>query len=265
MPFVHVKISKHKRRKSRRFPRSLLIALKNWAIPRKKILIITAVFLAELFYILITFKVTPINKVITASSQGFIFENHNETFDVKFGVNNNGKPEHLMLFEKDGAKISFQYLNTGTDMKVAKSDFKTAKGENISLVKFSDIYKNTHVYYQITNTSIKEDIILTGKEAPQTFVIALTTDNVEYKTDASQNINFEKDGNKVFALAPMFMQDAQGEINHEIIMKIDLVRKGDQGENIYRLTIEPSQEWLNSATRKYPVTIDPSLVFFCTL
>ena len=146
-------------------------------------------------------------------------------------------------------------------MKVAKTDVKNDKGEAVSLVKFTDIYKDTHVYYQVTSDSVKEDIVLVNNTAPQVLEVALTAVNTEYKQDEQKNIYFEKDGKKVFALAPMFMKDANNETSKDITLKLDYLKKGDNGENIYKVTITPSKDWLNAPARKFPVTLDPTVLF----
>lgn len=240
------------------------------SIPRKTkittLLIIGLILIVfAILYFAGVFK-SPINKTIEVSQDGVhLYVNTNQDFTARFGYLSEGKYQHLVQYEANTKeKITMQLLNTNEGIKVSKTTTtnpETKSTDNIDIIRFENVFKSVYVYYQITNTRIKEVIALIDLEAPVSYTYSVATSGVTLeKVNDGKNGYIFKSGNKtVFGLPALFMKDSKNEISYNVETKITF-EKEENGESIYKLEVIPEVAWLKAEGRAFPVLIDPSIV-----
>ena len=208
----------------------------------------------------------PINKeILTASDGVHLYINNNVNFTVKFGYLVNNSFQHLVQYEtKENQKITMQLINTKEGMKVSKvstTQDKDNKKETVDIIKFENIFNATNLYYQVTNTSIKEVMVIISQDAPSAFEYSVVTSGVELENSNSTTSGFVfKSNNKpIFGIPALFMKDAKGVTSYDIESVITYIKE-DNGDKFYKLEVKPSIAWLKDKDRIFPVEIDPSIV-----
>jgi hypothetical protein len=237
-------------------------------LKKKTKIIIGGIFILLIIIILIIILLikTPINKNIEIARDGVhMYVNNNSNFTARFGYLTGEKFQHLVQYEtKQNQLITMQLLNTKEDMKVYKTIMtqnKDNKVENIDVIKFEGIFDSTTVFYQVTNTRIKEVIEISSESAPSNFKYSVVTAGVDLLTqDGGQKNYIFKSGNKeIFGFPVLFMKDASNAISYDVESKMTFVKESN-GENIYEFDVNPSLAWLKDKSRVFPIQIDPSIV-----
>ena len=166
-----------------------------------------------------------------------------------------------VVLEKDNYKITFSMVDAKSDSKVAKSStldisestFDELLAEDNRAVVYKDALKNVDVAYTVRTSGLKEDIILRDASAPNVFEFNITVEGLSISEE--EGIIFaNSEGQNVFQLAPMYMEDANGKYSDEVEYTIE------KSENDYRITIIADKEFLNEPDTQYPVIIDPSVM-----
>lgn len=130
--------------------------------------------------------------------------------------------------------------------------------DNVSTVRYNDVLETTDVEYLVTETGIKENIILDTVPTKGYFVsFTFTAPGMTWNVNKDNSISFFNEKNEeVFKMQAPYMFDASGTSNEDIKVEVYRSREG----NIIKYT--PSFEWLSDKERVYPVTIDPTLTTF---
>jgi hypothetical protein len=136
-----------------------------------------------------------------------------------------------------------------------------SNSERIDIIKFEDVYDSVDVYYQVTNTRIKEVISLTKDTAPTEYRYSVVTSGVELKPkdEKVKGIIFTAGNIEVFGIPALFMQDANNVISYDIELKLSLIKETGT-EKFYELNVKPNAGWLKDKSRVFPIQIDPSIV-----
>lgn len=172
-----------------------------------------------------------------------------------------------------------RYENAANDMRIALAEtagtdavFQLAIGDKsvaflpVGAVKikgkvkdntltYKGLYSNVDASYLVTGNSVKENIVLQEAGAPSKFTYELATQGVMPFQEKDGTVSFLDEANNLalWYLPRPFMYDAAGKTSGNVTMKLRT-----EGERRFLdLTADPA--FLNAATTKYPVTIDPSV------
>lgn len=117
-----------------------------------------------------------------------------------------------------------------------------------------------YVEYISLQDGLKENIVLNEIPKKNEFTFQLTLKGLTYATDESGGITFydENTGDIVAGIEAPFMNDATGDAYSENVV-YTMQRRGNSDN--YLLTVTVDSDYLNSAERVYPVTIDPSITW----
>ncbi|MBI5228850.1 right-handed parallel beta-helix repeat-containing protein, partial [Candidatus Micrarchaeota archaeon] len=179
------------------------------------------------------------------------------------------KPAARGVFPYEVTENAFQtYLNSKSSeanfLKLAVGEkfvhFKPLTPNDVSasiagnVISFKDIYQSTDFNYAITQNSLKEEIILKGPDAPTSFSFNFQSSGVHHRVSGN-SIEFLEDGtNKpLFLIQAPFMRDASGAKSNSVSLNAE-----PAGQEV-RITVSADAQWINSADRKFPIVVDPTL------
>lgn len=114
-------------------------------------------------------------------------------------------------------------------------------------------FEGTDLEYNLTDTGIKENIILKDQTHPKTFSYLINLDDYDYKQISASELAIYKKGKnfnplfKLYTLSAPLMSDAAGRISSRLTFET----------NGNELTLLPDADWLANAS--YPVTVDPNV------
>ena len=196
-------------------------------------------------------KWQDIDTGVVAGSGEDAFENAKNGFRTRFGKSS----DHLVSFEVDGRSIG---------LGLAGDKRKLTPAADGSTVTFPDVFGTADVRYHVSPTGLKEDIVLAGTtDAASEFSFELRTSGLVAKPQADGSIWFVKhndDTQPAYVMPAPFMYDASshnrlGEAGYSEKVTQTVTQRG--GTSI--VTIKPDATWLNSASRTFPVVIDPTI------
>lgn len=185
-------------------------------------------------------------------------ENAKNDFKTKFAKKSN--KNHLVELSKNGYEIKWS-LPDCNKVEAEYTQQGTSDDQNISALKnisgtvlYKGILSDTDIGYNVSAAGLKENILLNSPAAPRKF-----TFNYEYKDlncvkEDSKILFCSKDGETVFELADFYMYDSARNASDNIEIKVEETKNGVD------ITIIPDEEWLTSAERAWPITIDPGVV-----
>jgi|GEM_PF-4034987 len=130
-----------------------------------------------------------------------------------------------------------------------------------SAVQYSNVLPNTDLFYNITPTMVKENIVLKDKSDVTSYDVEMKINGLTPSLQPDNSINLcGASGNVVFTVAAPFMYDSgimsDTRNNSSYDIAVQLTQKSKSKLDI---TYTPSYDWLSSPDRVYPVTIDPSI------
>jgi len=121
-------------------------------------------------------------------------------------------------------------------------------------VVYADVADNVDIAYTVHTDTLKEDIILKSREAPNTYKFRLTTNGlVLHESNGAISLR-TADGTDVFAFAPLYMEDSNGKRSENVSLTYVSIKNG------YELTISADTDFLRASDTAYPVVIDPSIM-----
>ena len=179
--------------------------------------------------------------------------------DIRISKKTNGKK--LVRVTKGNDTLSWNFTDisksTGKVSEKAEDDDVTSLENFSSEVTFSDVFNKTDLQYIIYGDSLKENIILNDKTAPDRFTI-------EYKysgltpvlSEDKKSISLNNSNNEtVFEISAPFMTDYGGEVNTGLYYEL-----GEIKNNQFTATLICDRSWLMEESRAYPVTVDPVII-----
>lgn len=198
-----------------------------------------------------------------------VFENKRNDFNVQFATHSANKKQNLVSVKKGPYEVSWDLEQTQKhrghiqeknpkflDSLTKNKKIKTLPNVN-SAIDYKGIYPNIDMSYSVIGKDIKEYIIVNKKVNNPAFNYQLNVKNIipELQEDGSVLFYDEENTDQlVFKIGTPFMFDANGAESREIQVKLQ-----ETGDGGYTYTKTPSQDWLNSEERVYPITIDPTL------
>jgi len=169
--------------------------------------------------------------------------------------------ENAITIKKDKYALEF-YLIGSNESIVQKSnsitdprcDFEKSIAEDNRAVIYKNVFANVDIAYTVFTSALKEDIILRDKSAATTFQFHLKTEGLKLIDKQGKTKFVDEYGNDVFAIDPMYMEDACGKRSDAVSYKID------EDINGYIITITSDTDFINAPDTVFPVRIDPTYV-----
>ena len=126
-----------------------------------------------------------------------------------------------------------------------------------STLKYTDEEAGLNIQYMLSGKTLSEHIIL--EKAPEQavqYTEEITGKGLQIKEAENGYILINEQGETVFRLPCPVMYDAAGEGSDRIEV---IVTPVDENEGVFRYTLVPDIEWLQSTDRQYPVYVDPDI------
>ncbi|MCU5517788.1 DNRLRE domain-containing protein [Bacillus wiedmannii] len=170
------------------------------------------------------------------------------------------KDGKYVQFEVDGHTIQYELTGARGEKGELKPTAVTASHEE-NTVWYKGIFPSIDLKSTTFNENVKEDFVLHQYTGHHIFSFELQTDlQPSLKEDGSIIFQNEKKEN-VFVLPKPYMADSNinqesGEAVTSQDVKYEITPAGGKK---YNLTVTADPKWLESAERKYPVFIDPSV------
>jgi RHS repeat-associated protein len=189
-------------------------------------------------------------------------DNANSAQD-SIGVSNSTELNNEIYTDADNEIKNDSVLSNESDADkqaakdIIESNERTKALSNLSSnVKFSNVFSNTDLQYILNGSYVKENLIINKDSDNIEYKFNLNVKNLTPVIQQDKSIVFYDSSDKtkeVFKIAAPLMYDNAGKTSNDIDVEIT---KTDSG---YELDLTPNKDWLNDASRDYPVTIDPSM------
>ena len=184
--------------------------------------------------------------------------------------------KELVRAEKDGHALSWRFVEEDSTLRVTEAEAKVIEeapekdelpedrdmrlrfpDELSSKIEYTDQGTGLNVQYVLSGKTLSENIVLekTPEQAVR-FTEEITGKGLRIKEAENGYVLVNEQGEPEFALPQPTMYDAAGEGSADIQV---IVTPVDEGEGIFRYTLIPDMEWLQSKDRQYPIRIDPDV------
>ncbi len=134
---------------------------------------------------------------------------------------------------------------------------KQALKNLVSSVVYPEALPNVDLEYKVISKNVKENIIFKKKSDNSQLTFTYNVKGVTPKIENNM-VSFYSDADPskvVYQLSAPIMFDANGAKSTDIVMGL-----AQKNKKTYQLTVTPNAEWLNASERKYPVTVDPTVI-----
>lgn len=176
----------------------------------------------------------------------------------KISVSDNPNDKDIMKIGLGDDQISLSLCKSVSDylgFRFTKKG-KTSKFNRLANGKTKEIngaLPNVSIRYKVKDSGLKEDYILHGKSAQNSFDLKYNIGTLQAEQVDEQNILIsDRHGNIKTIISAPYMTDANGERSNNVSIKI----MNKNGNTLWvRLTADSS--WLHDDKRKYPIEIDP--------
>ena len=223
---------------------------KNKFVPQA----ITAVVLLGIFLGLMALRhPSPLKapQIVAGSAiSNSLFFASNQEFAASFGERNTNQPV-IDYSLPTGNKVSFTFKDTKGKL--------VAPVEKNNAITFSNVSPNIDLKYTTLPTGIKEEIVLKKQTTNNIFNFDLNTTNAFPASETNilfSGVFYDTKGNYLFHFEKPFAIDANGAKSNNVSIQI----KKNTKTNTYSLTLSVDKSWLESKSRVYPITIDPTIV-----
>ncbi len=193
-----------------------------------------------------------------------VLSNSSNSFDVSF-------PEKMIensdiQIEKNGSVISFAVNDISTsDAKVENNIAEKTSGiaeadaeisNNESKITYSDKKSNTDIQYTVTSNTVKENIIVSdASSVKESYSFDIEIGSMKYVLEKNGGVSFKENGETRFSIPAPVMMDSKLNVSYNIAVSVV-----DNKDGTITLVYKPSQEWINSSDREFPINIDPVIV-----
>ena len=172
---------------------------------------------------------------------------------IMLSLNEASSKVSAQVAEKDSTDSSLD--STQSDSNVKLNKLMTL--DNItSSIKYEDILENVDLEYILISNDVKENIIVKSKCDSYIYSFTLQLNNLKafLSDDGTVVITTEDTGEVKYIIPTPYMYDSEGNYSYSVRYTLT-----DNENGKYTLTVSADSEWMNSADRKYPVTIDPPI------
>lgn len=124
-----------------------------------------------------------------------------------------------------------------------------------SEISYRNVYSDTDIVYKNDGYNIKESIVVREKQDEYRYAFALEARGLSAFLVSDGSVELRDENNEtVFTIPAPYMADADGEVSYAAEYALAETQDG------YVLGLAVDKEWMNSSTRAYPVSIDPSVI-----
>ena len=179
----------------------------------------------------------------------YLYETTSPIFSAKIGTKDSTTP-YIIFNNKDQSSVSFSLNN---------SNSKSVQN-NANQITFKEAQPNTDVIYSTTPNGIKEEIIIQKATSSAEYTFNLTTSGAHPRkigTEIYSPFFFDDKNNYQFHFEKPFAIDAKGNRTDDVSMNL---RQSKENKNTYQVQLIVPKKWLNDKSRKFPVTVDPTVV-----
>ncbi|WP_406259923.1 DNRLRE domain-containing protein [Actinacidiphila glaucinigra] len=193
-------------------------------------------------------------EVAGTSRSGFAYANTTNLARTYFG----SRSDNLLRFEVDAKRT----VTLGLAGAAASVD-PVAKGDTVT---YRDAAAGADFAYRVGRGEVKEDIVLPkAPSRPVTFTFTLKTDGLTPRQNRDGSISLfggDESGRAVAVIPAAVMFQAPKNADNAVIdlahgaVSQKLTREG----SAWRITLTPDATWLAAPGRRFPVTVDPTIV-----
>ena len=129
--------------------------------------------------------------------------------------------------------------------------------DNVSSIVYNNIKSGVDLEYILDGSDIKENIIVKSVQSSYVYDFQLILSGLVaiLNDDGSISLSDIDDGTAKYTIPAPYMYDANGEISYSVTYSLFEVKP-----ELYILTVDANDEWINDSDRIFPVTIDPSIL-----
>ena len=199
----------------------------------------------------ISTKVVP-----TTTEPGFVAGNQTNRFSTFFG----SSLASLLRVEVGAAQLTLGLAGANQRQRVTP----TVSGDTVT---YPQVRSGVDLVYQVTETGVKERLVLTAPPTDPTFTFTLHTSGAGAQARPDGTIALVAgDGRAVFALPRLFMVDAKDDPTSPygkawsagVTQSLSGQGASQQGADA-QVTVRADSAWLASSARVYPVVVDPTI------
>ncbi len=169
--------------------------------------------------------------------------------DKKITLNNAGES---IAFSVNGIEDVEAIITTPEVDETNVIEYDLSK--TVSEITYENVSEHTDIQYVISSGFVKENIIVSDKSGlKDTYSFDIEKGNLDAVLDENNNLNFINETSEiVFTIPAPVMTDAAGAVSYDVGVIVE-----NTEQSVITMIYTPSQEWLNSSERTYPVVIDP--------
>lgn len=190
---------------------------------------------------------------VTRSGKNYQYKNAAGAITIGFSQN-----EPSVFVESGVNSISFSLAasnrtraNIGSSIAARSIAGFSLHGENY--LEYRNVLPQTDFVYAVQNHGVKEYIILNSPEAPTEFSFNFTAEGYTAEKTEHGTVEFkDENGEAVFELGALFAVDSAGAYTEDLEYSITKIT-----QDIYEVVVAISKEYVNAASRTFPVLIDP--------
>ena len=178
-------------------------------------------------------------KTNLVSEEGFT--NRKGTFEAFFAKKTS--EDNMMRIKDQYGSISWGVENCNTVEAVKQKD---------NTVCYPEILEGMELRCRVKGMRMKEDMVLLRKEAAKSYTYLYQTEGLVPELREKEVLFFDEGQNEIFRVQAPYMRDFSGSKSESIEVSAEMTADGK-----CRVTFTPDRNWLNEASRKFPVVIDP--------
>lgn len=185
------------------------------------------------------------NRLRISAAPGYTHENTANSYDLQLPADLSLRP---VRFELGGEWIAYS-LNGARGSGVAAGNSKT----------YRHALAATDVRLRALPDSVKEELILRNASAPSSFSYTVeASQGVNARANRAGGIDFmDEAGTHLFSFSPPYARDSSGLASGRVDLRYRLRQVGER----YSLSVALDPEWLRNPNRKWPVIVDPSVIW----
>ncbi len=192
--------------------------------------------------------------------QGNVYETNNRKSNTVFAEKANSNC--LVLMEDEKFPVSWNYQSAkNSRIRIIDHKQKPTGDESFLTLKnigeevlYENVFPDVDIQFIVGPDGTKENIILKSNKAKNVFTARYNIGNLTAKVIDEKNIQLVDGDNVVYTISAPYMSDANGEFSENLSLS---VRKNHNG--MLTVDLEADKEWLSSADRAFPVTVDPTV------
>ncbi|RLF57461.1 MAG: hypothetical protein DRN25_06525, partial [Thermoplasmata archaeon] len=182
---------------------------------------------------------------------GYIYKSHRDGFEYE-----NTKNNFFTYFSKSGGvmvkredlSFSFHPIDGSENPDIVVRE---------NTITYLDIYKNISLRYRLSDSGLFEELVVHRAGIVQEFGEEFVIDGGYCKLLGDGSIQiYDKDGVKLFTIPRPSMWEERNESNVCFGLHYELESLSNGKFSIRKVIDEEGREWLNNASRNYPVVID---------